>query len=157
MGQFFEAARANRDVLRFLKFSVVGTIGAVVDFGTFTLMNSVLGLPGVAAQAISFTAAVTSNFIWNRHWTYIDSRSKPMATQLVQFLGVSLVGLLVRTPIFTLLEGPYGRWVGAVGLPEGFPLTAAKVGSYLALTSAVVVVLFWNFLVNRYWTYNDVE
>ena len=157
MGQVLEAARANRDVLRFLKFAVVGTIGAVVDFGTFTLMNSALGLPGVAAQAISFTAAVMSNFVWNRFWTYFDSRSKRMATQLAQFLGVSLVGLLVRTPIFTLLESPYGRWVSAIGLPEGFPLTAAKTGSYLALTSAVVVVLFWNFLVNRYWTYDDVE
>jgi putative flippase GtrA len=30
-------------------------------------------------------------------------------------------------------------------------------GENLTLAIAVLIVLFWNFFVNRYWTYNDVE
>ena len=158
MAQVFTTARENRrEFVRFLKFSMVGVIGAVVDFGTFGLLHVALALPGVLAQAISFSAAVASNFLWNRFWTYPDSRSKPLARQLTQFFVVSVVGLTVRTPIFAVLEKPFGRWVNAVALPIGLPLTPQEIGSYLALTTAVVIVLFWNFLVNRLWTYNDVE
>jgi putative flippase GtrA len=30
-------------------------------------------------------------------------------------------------------------------------------GENLALATVVIIVLFWNFFINRYWTYNDVE
>jgi putative flippase GtrA len=30
-------------------------------------------------------------------------------------------------------------------------------GENLTLAIAVLIVLFWNFFVNRYWTYSDVE
>ena len=32
--------RHNKEFERFWKFSVVGTIGAIIDFGTFTLLNA---------------------------------------------------------------------------------------------------------------------
>ena len=61
---------------RFLKFCVVGVIGFVVDFG---IMNLILHFTGNArlASTVSFIAAVISNFIWNRYWTYPDSRESP--------------------------------------------------------------------------------
>jgi hypothetical protein len=30
-------------------------------------------------------------------------------------------------------------------------------GLYLTQGTAVIVVLLWNFIVNRFWTYNDVN
>ena len=141
---------------RFLKFSVVGAIGALIDFGSFHLFMSLLGVRPVWAQALSFTAAVTSNFIWNRYWTYPDSRSKPILNQLVTFFVVNIVGLGIRTPIFTSLEGPFRRLFDLLEfLPIGF-VTADRLGYTFALGVAVVVVLFWNFFINRVWTYNDV-
>ena len=148
------------ELTRFLKFSVVGTFGAVVDFGTFNLLHTRLGAPAVPASVVSFTAAVVSNFLWNRYWTYPDSRSKPIRRQAAQFTVVSLIGLAIRTPLFALLIGPGTRlaaWL--LGLPSlsGSALQAATLGSNLALAAAVVVVLFWNFFANRYWTYADVD
>lgn len=162
MTQLLTAREYRNEFIRFLKFTVVGVIGAVVDFGTFGLMHLLLGLPGVLAQGISFSAAVTSNFVWNRFWTYPDSRSKPVTRQLGQFALVNVVGLAIRTPIFASLERPYGRWLESLSLASdlpltSLPLTAAEIGSYLALATAVVTVLFWNFFINRVWTYNDVE
>lgn len=146
-----------RERTRFIRFAVVGTIGAVVDFGVFNLIYGVLGIHHVAASVISFVAAVTSNFIWNRNWTYPDSRSKPLARQLFEFAAVNVVGLGIRTPLFAGLSGPLQTLFSRLPfLPISF-LTAEFLGHNCALAFAVIVVMLWNFFVNRYWTYNDVE
>lgn len=142
---------------RFLKFAVVGAFGAVVDFGSFHLLMSLLGLAPEWAQAVSFTLAIISNFIWNRLWTYPDSRSKAISNQLVTFFLVNLVGLAIRTPIFTTLEGPFRNLFESFSFIPIWILTADRLGYTFALGVAVVVVMFWNFFINRIWTYNDVE
>ncbi len=147
----------QKERTRFLRFSVVGAIGAVVDFSTFHLLESIVGVKAVWASVFSFTAAIISNFIWNRFWTYPDSRSKPIYHQLVAFFIVNIIGLGIRTPIFVLLESPLRDLFARFGfLPLGL-ITADRLGYTFALGVAVVVVMFWNFFVNRYWTYNDVE
>lgn len=159
--------RNQREISRFLKFSVVGVIGAVIDFGSFNIFANLLGIKSVIASVLSFSAAVTSNFIWNRFWTYPDSRSKTLRQQAVQFALISGAGLFIRTPIFALAEKPMMRAVesflnSSMGqlLPNWIPgqvLQADVLGSNLALALAVVIVLFWNFFANRIWTYSDAE
>ena len=159
--------RTRREINRFIKFSVVGGIGAIVDFGSFNLLANVLGIASIPASVLSFSAAVTSNFLWNRYWTYPDSRSKPVSQQVVQFTVVNVIGLVIRTPIFAFSEAPLTffseKFIPLVQpiLPEriaslGF-LTATILGRNLALALAVIVVLFWNFFINRIWTYSDAE
>lgn len=144
----------RRELTRFYKFSVVGAIGAVVDFGTFNILRGAVGLPAAIAQAFSFLVAVTSNFIWNRYWTYPDSRSKPLGRQASQFFVVSVVGLAIRTVVFILVQ-PAMIALSEALLPS--QADAIAVGENLALVIAVVVVLFWNFGINRVWTYSDVQ
>lgn len=152
-------ARTNRKELkRFVKFSLVGVMGAIVDFGTFNALSLILGMQGVFAQAISFCVAVASSFTWNRFWIYPDSRSKAIGWQLSQFLAVSLLGLLIRTPIFAALQKPtlqLANWLAHQVALSTF--TPEWLANNLALAGAIVVILFWNFFVNRYWTYSDVR
>jgi len=142
---------------RFIRFAIVGTIGAVVDFGTFNLLTGVLGVQHVWASVFSFIAAILSNFTWNRYWTYPDSRSKPLSRQLMEFFVVNIIGLGIRTPLFAGLSTPLAS------LFEFFPflpigiLTTEFLGRNGALAFAVLVVMMWNYFVNRYWTYNDVK
>jgi putative flippase GtrA len=154
--------RARREWTRFLKFSVVGTIGAVVDFGTFNVLHSLVHVASIPASVASFIAAGTSNFLWNRFWTYPDSRSKVPHRQAVQFAVVSLVGLGIRTPLFAALESPAiaaaGRLLAGAarsGIALPLALSPSTLGRNMALAAAVLVVLVWNFLANRYWTYSD--
>jgi putative flippase GtrA len=157
--------RGRRELARFMKFSVVGVIGAVVDFGTFNLLNSLLGLWSIVASVISFIAAVMSNFIWNRFWTYPDSRSKPIRHQALQFALVNTLGLAIRTPVFALMEKPMIRLIERLlrALPPSIlsentspmQLDHVVLGRNFALAVAVIVVLFWNFGVNRIGTYSD--
>jgi putative flippase GtrA len=140
---------------RFMRFSMVGAIGAVVDFGTFNLLTSLVKINPVISSMLSFTAAVSSNFTWNRFWTYPDSRSKRLTHQVGQFILVSLTGLAIRTPIFAILERILVKTFAS--LTTSLPLTPEILGHNLALAIAVGVVMLWNFFVNRYWTYNDVD
>ncbi|MGW8249346.1 MAG: GtrA family protein [Anaerolineales bacterium] len=142
---------------RFFRFAVVGVIGAVIDFGVFNLLTSAFRFPAVLASVISFLAAVSSNFTWNRYWTYPDSRSKHVSRQLIQFTIISLIGLAIRTPLFVLLERLFSRWFLALNLPAKGFLNSTLLAHNLALAVAVVVVMFWNFFINRYWTYSDVS
>ncbi len=147
----------QQEIIRFLKFSVVGTIGAVVDFGILYILHVLLGWHLALANTVSFTCAVISNFTWNRYWTYPDSRSKSISSQLGQFFAVNIVGWGINTSILLLLAGPLtGLVQGTFGIGLGAQ-DAHNIGYNLAKVAATGVVLFWNFFVNRYWTYNDVE
>ena len=64
-----------KEVERFLKFAVVGTVGAVIDSGTLFLLQATVLPPTLKdpdwnvaiAQTIAFIMAILSNYIWNRH------------------------------------------------------------------------------------------
>jgi putative flippase GtrA len=141
---------------RFVRFLVVGTIGAIVDFSFFNFLVGLLNLDAVLASVFSFCAAILSNFTWNRFWTYPDSRSKNMIRQIIQFSVVSIIGLGIRTPLFAVLEGPLQMMYANLQFLPTSLLSSEFLGHNTALAIAVIVVLFWNFFVNRYWTYNDV-
>ncbi len=140
---------------RFLKFMAVGAFGAVVDFGIANLLTHYLNFVLVLAGTISFTCAVLSNFIWNRYWTYPESRSRPLAHQLGMFALVNVAGVAIRIPILHFLETPLRDFVSINGILS--VLTPEFVARNLTLAVAVGIVMLWNFFVNRYWTYNDVD
>ena len=166
-----------KEVERFLKFAVVGVIGAIIDFGSFNLLRSPFlrfaeaGLfdnleslfkvesTSIAVgivTGISFVLAVISNFIWNRYWTYPESRSKSKRLQMTQFAAVNAAGFFVRPPIFAYTH----LWFGLVFLqfiPSLGEETAYWLGDNVCLAMIVGIVMLWNFFVNRYWTYSDVD
>lgn len=139
-----------KEAERFSKFLIVGTIGFVVDFGTLTFLKELFQIPTLIANTISFTMAVISNFTLNRYWTYPDSREKKLSAQLGQFAVVSIVGLVINNSLLWLLETPFDSLLESLDMFVGKGYIPAKM-------IATVVVLFWNFFVNRYWTYNDVD
>jgi putative flippase GtrA len=140
--------------LRFLKFSFVGVTGTIVDFGVMNLMSLVFHLPLLWAQAISFTIAVVNNFLWNRYWTYPDSRSKRAPQQLIQFVLINLVGILVRTPLISWLNKLILDALNNAAIR--LPLENFVISQNAALAISILIILFWNFFANRYWTYGDV-
>jgi len=140
---------------RFLKFAVVGAIGAAIDFGVMNLLVNLAHTPFVVAGTISFICAVISNFTWNRFWTYPESRSKPLMGQLGQFSLVNAAGLLIRIPILNFGEPALSNLLST--LLSISAKTQQFLSHNITLAFAVGVVMMWNFFVNRYWTYNDID
>jgi putative flippase GtrA len=149
-----------KEMTRFVKFSIVGAIGAVIDFGLLNLGVYILRdilqwslLPELkylssqangnvlVANVFSVSVAIISNFIWNRLWTYPESRTRKKREQLPQFALVNLAGLVINTAIVVALDA---LLVSPVGEPWSYNIAKAV---------AIGVVLFWNFVVNRLWTY----
>ncbi len=159
-----------KEVERFLKFAAIGTLGAMIDLGVSNLLWATV-LPPVGsnqdmnvaiAATISFVAAVSSNFFWNRYWTYPDSRSRPIWQQLGQFAIVSVSGWLARTVWILFATGFMtalaGTVIGVV-LPQfaGSEHIVNQIGATMAVLVGIFVVMIWNFFINRYWTFNDVD
>jgi len=143
---------------RFLRFALVGTIGAIVDFAAFNLLIKFTPIDSIWANVVSFTIAVISNFTWNRYWTYPDSRSKPLSRQLIEFGVVNTLGVSIRTPIFAVLSVTLTNIFDAMVFPSLFQFLSPEILGYnIALAVAIIVVMFWNYFVNRYWTYNDIK
>jgi putative flippase GtrA len=132
----------SREIERFVKFALVGTSGTVVDFGLLNLLIQVFGFSLVAANTCSFSAAVLNNFIWNRLWTFPESRERPVLPQLVQFTLVNVAGWAINTGILWTLST--------------YVFTMPLWGYNLSKAIAIVVVLFWNFGINRMWTYKGI-
>ena len=146
---------SSKERVRFFRFALVGALGAVIDFGMFNLLSWRFGVQEVLASIISYITGMASNFTWNRFWTYPESRSKHLAHQITQFTVVNLAGLLIRTLIFATIENPLGAFF--IGLLDDPAIPAETIGHNVALGIAVGIVMLWNFFVNRFWTYNDVE
>jgi putative flippase GtrA len=145
-----------RERTRFIRFAVVGIIGAIVDFGVMNLLVNFFSIPFVIAGTISFICAILSNFTWNRFWTYPDSRSKSIPKQLMEFTIVSMIGLAIRIPTLTFLKPIIHNLIS--WLPFSFQgITPEVLSDNITLAIAVVIVMFWNFFVNRFWTYSDVD
>lgn len=154
-----------KEVERFLKFVVVGVMGAIIDFGTLNVLQSTFLPPSGPherlyvrlATGTSFTLAVTSNFLWNRYWTYPDSRSRPIILQLIQFFVVNIIAVVFRLVFVGASYSLFGNFLRDV-LQAGWDAeTSNQFGTNMAQAFASGVAMFWNFFVNRYWTYNDVD
>jgi putative flippase GtrA len=146
----------SRERIRFFKFALVGAIGAAIDFGVMNLLShGIFELPLVVAGTISFLCAVISNFTWNRYWTYPESRSRPILSQLGMFFIVNAAGMAIRIPILHYLEPPLLRLVENTFHTGN--LTAEFYAKNLTLATAVGIVMLWNYFINRYWTYNDID
>jgi putative flippase GtrA len=151
------------ELRRFLKFAIVGAIGTVIDFGLmnafFLLFNRTMMINVDASRLfssiISFTAAVINNFILNRIWTYADLVKKPFLTQLMQFSAISIIGLLIRTPLIGFLANLIRNLLEKT---SSFPtLDPIIFGNNAALAISIVVVLLWNFFANRFWTFRELK
>ncbi|RPI91920.1 MAG: GtrA family protein [Chloroflexi bacterium] len=145
----------NKERIRFLKFATVGALGAAIDFAVMNLMTHFFDMRLVYAGTISFICAVLSNFILNRYWTYPDSRSRHILHQLGMFFVVNAAGIGFRFPILHFVE-PF-----LAGIFEKTTHISHATAQFLAknatLAFAIGLVMIWNFFINRYWTYNDID
>ena len=133
-----------------VKFLFVGGTGMLVDLGVLTMLlflfgDAVFDLAGYEGlkyvyiyQAVSFLAAVTWNFFWNRYWTF-DSRRGSKGGQYLRFFTVAVFAFAVRT--FLMYIG-----VDVIGL-KGEPMYQ------VVLVAVIVLVTVINYLGSKLWAF----
>jgi putative flippase GtrA len=119
------------------KFCVVGAVGYLINLAVYDALLHA-GLHYLLAATCSFLVAVTSNYTWNRLWTFREHRGH-VGIQGMRFFLVSLAALGANLVVLHLLV-VYG------GL-----------GRLLAQAIAIVVVTPLNFVGNKLWSFRRVK
>jgi putative flippase GtrA len=125
-----------RPLRQFVKFGIVGTIGTVVDISILAFLHEVVGLNVYLANFFSFSAAVLNNYALNSHWTFGD-QEKEHKRQLVQFALVSAVGMALSQALLYFFHDVLNLYY------------------LIAKCLGILIVLFWNFFANRFWTFRQ--
>jgi len=120
-------------LIRLFKFGLVGLAGMVVDFTVTYFFKEKVRINRFLANALGFCCAVVLNFLLNRWWTF-SSHAPDVQNQMFRFVMVALVGLGLNTLIVFLLN-------------------KRQLNFYLSKAIAIIIVFFWNYAANSYFTF----
>jgi putative flippase GtrA len=130
--RFHIAARHPDNWKQVLRYCIVGGSGYVVNLAAFLVADRVM--PYMLAFAFAFVLAATSNFAWNRVWTFRVRHGVPHH-QYARFLTVSAMALCLDLVVLrALVEGAGMEKVGAAAL-------------------AILLATPVSFLGNKLWTF----
>jgi len=130
--RFHIAARHPDNWKQVLRYCIVGGSGYVVNLAAFLVADRVM--PYMIAFAVAFVLAATSNFAWNRVWTFRVRHGVPHH-QYARFLTVSAMALCLDLVVLrALVEGAGMEKVGAAAL-------------------AILLATPVSFLGNKLWTF----
>jgi putative flippase GtrA len=121
--------------IKMIKFGMVGISGMAIDFGFTSFFKEILTLKKYISNSIGFTTAATSNYFFNRLWTF-QSTTPDITFQIVKFFIIALLGLLINNIIvyyFTDLR--------------------FRINFYISKGLATFTVFFWNFIMNYFLTF----
>ncbi|HEU4943760.1 MAG TPA: GtrA family protein [Solirubrobacterales bacterium] len=128
------ATRRPANWVQLLKFGVVGGLGYLVNLAVFAVLASLLEMHYVLAAIIAFCVAVSSNFFWNRRWTFGPGDGHA-GFQAARFFTVSIAALLINLAVLEAL------------------VVGTSVGELAAQAIAVALAIPLNFLGNKLWTF----
>jgi putative flippase GtrA len=128
------AARQPANWVQLLKFGLVGGSGYLINLAVFAVLAGNLGAHHAIAAVGAFAVAVSSNFLWNRYWTFGPGGGSA-GFQAARFFLVSLASLALNLVVLEAL------------------VTSGSVGELTAQAIAVAVAMPFNFLGNRLWTF----
>ena len=119
--------------LQLAKFCAVGASGYAVNLAVYSLLVEAVGLHYLVAATCSFVVAVTSNYTWNRVWTFRGQRGH-VAYQGLRFLVVSTFALGANLAIL-------------------YALVRLGLDKVPAQAVAIVLVTPLNFVGNKVWSF----
>ena len=89
---------------QFMRFSIIGAAGFVVDVGVLYLMIG-QGLDLYSARVVSFVCAATSTWLGNRYFTFASGRRRQSGLhgEWAAYIAAMIVGGLVNYGVYALL------------------------------------------------------
>ncbi len=122
-------------IYKLIKFCVVGFSGMIIDFGITWICKEKLRINKYVSNSIGFILAASSNYIWNRLWTF-ESKDSGITKEYASFLIVSTIGLALNNLCLYLFTDKL------------------KINFYISKVMAIAIVTLWNFFMNYYFTFN---
>lgn len=131
-----ESARLDKRLwVQFVAFASAGAIGTVVQYALLFMLVESLSIHPVSASILGFLAGAAANYLLSHHWVFRSRRRH--GETLSKFVTIASVGLMLNAAIMWTL------------------ISVGGVHYLLAQVTATGLVLLWNFLGNRFWTFAD--
>jgi len=86
------------DLIRFIKFGIVGGSGILVNMGFLWFFTEMVGLYYLISSVLAIALAMISNFIWNDLWTWGDRGEpgvKAYLSRMAKFILVSSIAAYI--------------------------------------------------------------
>ena len=116
-------------IIKFLRFCIVGASGMIIDFGTTWLLKEKGKVNKYIANSTGFILAASSNYLFNRIWTF-ESHDPEIGFQYLSFIIISSIGLGINNLVIYFLND------------------RLKFNFYISKLIAIMVVTIWNFFMN---------
>ncbi|MCS7092982.1 MAG: glycosyltransferase family 2 protein [Patescibacteria group bacterium] len=101
----------------FIRFSIVGTIGFLIDFLILTFFDKGLQIPSSyfwLAQLVSAETAIASNFLLNNFWSFGYKKiKKNLFGSFLKFNLISVGSIVIQSVLLQLAVSLFGRqyWI----------------------------------------------
>jgi putative flippase GtrA len=122
------------DIIRFIKFGLVGFSGLIVDFGITWIFKEKLKINKYLANSIGFLFGVTNNYFLNRYFTF-QNHNPNIGNQFINFLVIAIIGFAINTGFLYLLQ------------------KKTRINFYVCKFLVTLIVFFWNFGANSFYTF----
>jgi putative flippase GtrA len=124
----------NSPVLQqFIKFFGVGAVATALQYLTLVVLVNFGGTRPVAASAVGYGLGACVGYLLNYHFTFASRRTH--STTLARFATVAAIGLMLNSAILA------------------FSNEVLEFHYLVAQVIATTMVLGWNFITNRLWTF----
>ena len=121
-----------KDIVR---FGLVGLVGTAVDLGLLNLLHLQVGWSLFWAVFWGFVLATLVVYTINNRWTYGHLGLPFQAQNLLKYATVAVIGLAITELLVHFLS-----------VENALNYNLAKI-------IAIMIVFFWNFFANRFWTF----
>jgi putative flippase GtrA len=124
---------------QFVKFSMVGGVGFIVDAGTLYILTQRVGLDRVIARVFSsLVFGMTTTFLLNSYLTFRGQGGGSIVQRYLRFAAANIVGNLLNVGTYTLL-------VENLALFYRIPLLGVIAGTFVGL--------IFNFIGSKYFVF----
>jgi len=93
----------KKEIIKFVKFNIVGLMNTTIDFSVFFLLASIIRLPVIPAQLISYSMGIINSYFMNRFWTFQIKKASDKK-EFSLFVIVNLVALIISTVLIYILS-----------------------------------------------------
>jgi len=118
---------------QFIFFATIGVIGTAGHYATLIILVEGFSTGPVLASTFGFVVGAFINYILNYRFTF--KSNKPHREALSKFLLVAAMGAGINTGLMYLL------------------IHQLMLHYFIAQLIATTIVLLWNFLISKYWTF----
>jgi len=128
-------ARTDDVFIQFVRYIFVGGFSALIDIGLLFILNNELGVNYLLAAALAFLAGLATNYLLSIVWIFRSTGN--VKKEFVIFSVIGIAGLIWTEIIM---------W---------FFVEKIDLSVMLSKLIALVLVLFWNFIMRKKFAFNS--